>query len=207
VATVSKGLYGNVAANAARQVDPQNERRHNKNVPKGFSLMPVHAALQATTRVALVAYLHDLGKLAERAGAFKSDPRLDANLQLYCPFHQDGGWFSHRHAANTSLAMDTLEPHLPRLLGLDPYPFTGRRRAGDADGADGVDATDSMLNAAAGGRLATRPEQELRDRGHRYAGLDRAGARPCTAQAQDALARRPRETAYDAPAQLLIEAR
>jgi CRISPR-associated protein Csm1 len=111
--------------------------------------MPVHAALQATTRVALVAYLHDLGKLAERAGAFKGDPRLDANLQLYCPFHQDGGWFSHRHAANTALAMDTLEPHLPRLLGLDPYPFTGRRRAGDAEGADGVDATDSMLNAAA----------------------------------------------------------
>lgn len=111
--------------------------------------MPVHASLNATTRVALAAYLHDVGKLAERAGAFKGDPRLDANLQLYCPFHKEGGWFSHRHAANTALAIDAIEPHMPRLLGADSFPFVGRRHAGDAAGRGVLDATDSLVNAAA----------------------------------------------------------
>lgn len=110
--------------------------------------MPTHPSLDATTRVALAAYLHDLGKLAERAGAFAGDPRLEANLQLYCPYHEQGRWFSHRHAAHTALAIDLLEPHLPDLLQREPSPFAARRRA-DAQQAAETDPTDSLINAAA----------------------------------------------------------
>ena len=78
-----------------------------------------HPLQEATTRVALAAYLHDLGKFAERAGAHAQEPRLDAHLTLYCPFHEEAkgrGWHSHRHAAHTALAFDTIEPWLPPLL-------------------------------------------------------------------------------------------
>ena len=111
--------------------------------------MPDHPNLSATTRVALAAYVHDLGKLAERAGAFGGDPRLEANLHLYCPFHKDGGWFSHRHAADTALAVDAIEQYMPRLLGSDSFPFVGRRYAGSDDVRGTLDPTDSLINAAA----------------------------------------------------------
>jgi CRISPR-associated protein Csm1 len=111
--------------------------------------MPNSHHLDATTRVALAAYLHDLGKLAERAGAFTGDPRLEVNQQLYCPYHEDGRWFSHRHAANTALAIDTIEQHMPRLLGTESDPFVGRRHASAQLGDNAPDATDSLLNAAA----------------------------------------------------------
>ena len=118
--------------------------------------MPAHPALDPTTRVALAAYLHDIGKLAERAGAFDGVPRLEANLQLYCPYHEDGRWFSHRHAAHTALAIDLLEPQLPDLLRLDPSPFSARRyasEAGSAADAPVSDSTDSLINAAAAHHL------------------------------------------------------
>lgn len=110
-----------------------------------------HPLQQATTRVALAAYLHDLGKFAERAGIYAKDARLDAHLQLYCPYHQEGkapGWFSHRHAAHTALAFDDIEPWLPALLGRESAPFVARRRAGDSVSSDQA-ATDSLINASA----------------------------------------------------------
>jgi CRISPR-associated protein Csm1 len=99
-------------------------------------------------RVALAAYLHDLGKFAERAGAFDEDPRLDAHLTLYCPFHRQGdrSWFTHRHAAHTALAFDLIERQLPDLVGADMAPFTGRVRSGEATANE---VTDSLVNAAA----------------------------------------------------------
>jgi CRISPR-associated protein Csm1 len=104
--------------------------------------------MQQSCRVALAAYLHDLGKFAERAGAFDGDPRLDAHLTLYCPMRRAGEnrWFTHRHAAHTALAFDLIEKHLPDLLGGDPSPFVGRVRAEDTED---VEATDSLINAAA----------------------------------------------------------
>jgi CRISPR-associated protein Csm1 len=109
-----------------------------------------HPLQEATTRVALAAYLHDLGKFAERAGVFARDPRLDAHLTLYCPFHPEGksGWHSHRHAAHTALAFDQIESRLPALLGTRSVPFAPRRHAGDEASA-ALDATDSLINAAA----------------------------------------------------------
>jgi CRISPR-associated protein Csm1 len=104
--------------------------------------------IRQSCRVALAAYLHDLGKFAERAGAFDRDPRLDAHLTLYCPMRQAGEsrWFTHRHAAHTALAFDLIEKHLPDLLGGDPSPFVGRVRADDPGD---IEATDSLINAAA----------------------------------------------------------
>lgn len=102
--------------------------------------------LDASSRVALAAYLHDLGKFAERAGIFAEHPHLDAHLQTYCPFHEPGGWFSHCHAAHTALAYDAIEPWLPDALRGDTSPFAGRAMAGQ-DSAQS--ATDSLINAAA----------------------------------------------------------
>lgn len=102
--------------------------------------------IDASTRVALAAYLHDLGKFAERANVFDGDPQLDAHLTLYCPFHAEGRWFSHRHAAHTALAFGAIEHLLPDTLLGEPVPFAGRKRVGDADPAG---ATDSLVNAAA----------------------------------------------------------
>jgi CRISPR-associated protein Csm1 len=105
--------------------------------------------MQQSCRVALAGYLHDLGKFAERAGAFDKSSRLDAHLTLYCPWHRDGGWFSHRHAAHTALAFDMIEQHLPDLLGMlsgDASPFVGRRRVEDEGD---IEPSDSLINASA----------------------------------------------------------
>lgn len=110
--------------------------------------MAAHPLLDPTTRVALAAYLHDIGKFAERAGVFADDPRLEVNLQLYSPYHAAGKWFSHRHAAHTALAIDLLERHLPDMLLADSYPFVGRQKRGDAALSE-VEPTDSLVNAAA----------------------------------------------------------
>jgi len=45
--------------------------------------------LDATSRVALCGFLHDLGKLAERAKVEVSPDTLDSNQQLYCPHHKE----------------------------------------------------------------------------------------------------------------------
>jgi CRISPR-associated protein Csm1 len=105
-----------------------------------------HPLLDASCRIALGAYLHDRGKFAERARIFHDDPRLEVHLQLYCPFHAEGGWFSHQHAAHTALAFTSIEDRLPDTLAGDVFPFTGRVRAGD-EGAG--EPTDSLVNAAA----------------------------------------------------------
>lgn len=104
--------------------------------------------LTQSCRLALAAYLHDLGKFAERAGAFDADSRLNAHLTLYCPYHEQGGrsWFTHRHAAHTALAFDLIEQHLPALAARSMAPFVGRARADDGTLSD---PTDSLVNAAA----------------------------------------------------------
>jgi len=102
--------------------------------------------LDATSRVALCGFLHDLGKLAERAKVEVSPDTLDSNQQLYCPHHKEftdaRGWFSHLHAAYTGIAWDELEKtaHFPNLKR-DCEPF--KIPAGDSQ------FPDSAVNAAA----------------------------------------------------------
>ncbi|HLA36395.1 MAG TPA: type III-A CRISPR-associated protein Cas10/Csm1 [Rhodocyclaceae bacterium] len=100
--------------------------------------------LDAGSRLALTALLHDLGKLAERAGIEITVETLESNQQLYCPHHKEftdaRGWFSHLHAAYTGVGWDTLEAtgHFPDLRRASP-PFASR----ETD-----DVTDSAVNAA-----------------------------------------------------------
>lgn len=98
--------------------------------------------LTPSTRIALAAYLHDLGKLAERAQLDISQEKLNTHIQLYCPRHEEAGrqWYSHKHAAYTALAFDLIESRLPALKGTDFFPFAGSNTR---------DADDSLLNAAA----------------------------------------------------------
>lgn len=100
--------------------------------------------VEQSARVALAAFLHDIGKLAERAG-IDHHGRLDAHRTLYCPWHQEGsdprrGYHSHIHAAYTGLAWDELEAtgHFPDLRRDSP-PFST---------STDDNATDSAVNAA-----------------------------------------------------------
>lgn len=106
--------------------------------------MKVNPLLEQSSRIALAAFLHDLGKFAERAKIPVNQETLDANKQLYCPhrkkFVDDKGWFSHVHAAYTGLAMDLIEDYMPELKGTDFAPF-GSWKTKEAD--------DSFINAAA----------------------------------------------------------
>lgn len=101
--------------------------------------------LNSSSRVALAAILHDLGKFAERAGVFANHPELDAHRTLYCPHRKEFtdaiGHFSHHHAAHSALAIDLIEERLPDLIRGDMSPFASRR--------EGKEITDSLINAAA----------------------------------------------------------
>jgi len=85
------------------------------------------ALLEQSCKIALAAFLHDLGKFAERAKIPVSQEELEANKQLYCPhrkqYTDDRGWFSHVHAAYTGIAMDIIEDYLPDLTGNDFAPL------------------------------------------------------------------------------------
>ena len=106
--------------------------------------MTIKPLLEQSSRIALAAFLHDLGKFAERAKIPVNQETLDANKQLYCPHRKkhtdDRGWFSHVHAAYTGLAMDLIEDYMPELKGADFAPF-GSWKTKDVD--------DSFINAAA----------------------------------------------------------
>lgn len=99
--------------------------------------------LDGSCRVAFAAFLHDIGKLAQRAEAFDADPKREINQQLYCPQWLAGTpqtYFTHLHAADTALAIDALEAHLPLLRSEDAFPFAA---------ASTSEVTDSLINAAA----------------------------------------------------------
>ena len=102
--------------------------------------LPQERLLEAGCRVALSALLHDLGKFAERARIDTDQACLDSHVSQYCPFREQGGYHSHKHAAYTAIAWDLIEQRFPDLVGEDTFPFA-------AWNARGVD--DSILNAAA----------------------------------------------------------
>ena len=106
--------------------------------------------LAATCRVALAAYLHDLGKFAERARVDVPKDALDAHVTQYCPQRFNGpgdkkGYHTHKHAAYTGLAFDMVESTAPDLIQGDTHPFVNRSQLQ----ADHAQATDSLINAAA----------------------------------------------------------
>ena len=101
--------------------------------------------MNSSSRVALAALLHDLGKFAERARIPEAqakdadgNTRQSINELLACPEWK--GRRTHIHAAYTAIAMDLLETHLPELVGEDMAPFAPWREK---------NADDSIINAAA----------------------------------------------------------
>lgn len=100
--------------------------------------------LEQSSRVALAALLHDLGKFAERAKIDVHQESLAQHKQMYCPHHKkydnDPGWYSHVHAAYTAFGMDRIETDFPKLVDADLAPF-GSWKTQNAD--------DSFVNAAA----------------------------------------------------------
>ena len=111
-------------------------------------------SLAASCRVALAAYLHDLGKFAERARLSVPPDALAAHKTQYCPWHTTdktgkNGYHSHIHAAYTALAFDLIEHNAPHLIAGDMTPFVNRAQlqASVGAGGPGVD-TDSLVNAA-----------------------------------------------------------
>ena len=110
--------------------------------------------LDAGCRMAFAAYLHDLGKLAERARiteAMQKDTEgitvADINKGLYCPKWDNR--HTHVHAAYTAIALDMMEDKLPPLKGVDVTPFAGWHDK---------DVDDSLINAAA---MHHKPETAL----------------------------------------------
>ena len=101
--------------------------------------------IDKTTRMALAAYLHDLGKMSERARINEAHKKneegnsnRDINVQLYCPHYNHKP--SHIHAAYTAMGIDILEEDLPDLIGTSVKPFAEWKNQ---------KADDSLINAAA----------------------------------------------------------
>jgi CRISPR-associated protein Csm1 len=93
-----------------------------------------------TSRVALAGFLHDIGKLAERA-RFEhpgNETRLMSQIKRVCPFCDNS--HTHTHAAYTKLSMDFLDKKFPELTGDDMSPFTTW---------NSPEADDSLANCAA----------------------------------------------------------
>lgn len=108
----------------------------------------------ASCRVALAAFMHDLGKFAERARIPEAlEKQADGNSRqavneiLYCP--EWDGRRTHIHAAYTAIGLDLLEKWLPELVGDDMSPFAPWREK---------NADDSLINAAA---MHHRPDTYL----------------------------------------------
>ena len=112
--------------------------------------MTIQTLLAASCRVALAAFLHDLGKFAERARVAVSPDALATHKTQYCPFHTTDpggkkGYHSHVHAAYTGLTFDVVEQTAPDLIQGDMYPFVNRDQLQN----DPTQSTDSLINAAA----------------------------------------------------------
>jgi CRISPR-associated protein Csm1 len=103
---------------------------------------------QASARVALAAFLHDLGKFTQRADIDLTasadsvgNSQLSINEQLYCPLYNHR--YSHKHAAYTGATIDLIADYLPDLSANNCYPFSSVHN-NTGEGHD-----DSFVNAAA----------------------------------------------------------
>ncbi|MBF0152733.1 MAG: type III-A CRISPR-associated protein Cas10/Csm1 [Magnetococcales bacterium] len=109
-----------------------------------------HNLLEASCRFALAGMLHDVGKIAERAGIPVSD--LDGNKQIYCP-SWNGRPHTHIHAAYTGMAIDAIEKNIPDIKKGDMTPFSSW-----SDPVSKVREGNSLINAAA---MHHKPETPL----------------------------------------------
>ena len=67
---------------------------------------------ETVLKIAIAAFMHDIGKLAGEGALFVSDQFLKDNADLYQPFYE--GRYSHKHAVYTAAFIDHIEKLLPR---------------------------------------------------------------------------------------------
>ncbi|MDQ7837997.1 MAG: type III-A CRISPR-associated protein Cas10/Csm1 [Thermodesulfobacteriota bacterium] len=93
-------------------------------------------------KIAIAAFLHDIGKFAERAGAaFNVSPDfISGNMDLYQPHFQEQ--YTHKHALYTAAFIDHIEKLLPREFNRDEWGLG-----------------DSFINLAAGHHKPETPLQ------------------------------------------------
>lgn len=63
-------------------------------------------------KIAIAAFMHDIGKFAERGGLAVSDTYINNNADLYQPYYD--GRHSHKHAVYTAAFIEQFEKCLPR---------------------------------------------------------------------------------------------
>lgn len=126
--------------------------------------------LDASCRVALSAYLHDLGKFAERAQLDVPADELLSSKKRYCPWQIDAagekkGYHSHVHAAYTALAFELIEQHIPDLVQGDRTPFADSGADSLADAAAAHHRPETFLQwaIATADQLANGFEREAFD--------------------------------------------
>lgn len=120
--------------------------------------------VNASTRIAIAALLHDLGKFSERARLFDEPSyasALDAHRTQFCPFYAETGRHTHIHAAYTGMSFDLLEqakdkdqqPVWPNLTKdqAAAYPFVSRQhnRDGQLTQENRATSDDSLVSASA----------------------------------------------------------
>ncbi|MBF0307993.1 MAG: type III-A CRISPR-associated protein Cas10/Csm1 [Magnetococcales bacterium] len=77
--------------------------------------------LEASSRVAFAALVHDLGKFAERAEMAVAKAEIDQRKKDYCP--KGSSKYTHAHAAYSALALQALKGMLPDFQSGDMFPF------------------------------------------------------------------------------------
>lgn len=70
--------------------------------------------MEGVYKLSLAAFLHDIGKFRQRANKQINE----AIITLYCPFHKNGNYHSHLHAAHTVQAIDELGFKIEGLIEL-----------------------------------------------------------------------------------------
>ncbi|MBI5326741.1 MAG: type III-A CRISPR-associated protein Cas10/Csm1 [Deltaproteobacteria bacterium] len=93
-------------------------------------------------KIAIAAYLHDIGKFAERAGFNVSQEFLNNNADLYQPYIKEQNRHTHQHAVYTAAFIDHIEKLLPRQFNKGEWGLG-----------------DSFMNLAAGHHKPETPMQ------------------------------------------------
>lgn len=93
-------------------------------------------------KIAIAAFMHDIGKFAERAGFNVSLEFLNNNADLYQPYSKEQNRHTHRHAVYTAAFIDHIEKLLPKQFNKGEWGLG-----------------DSFINLAAGHHKPSTPMQ------------------------------------------------
>jgi len=81
-------------------------------------------------KIAIAAYLHDIGKLAERANYEVSKGEYESNAMLYLPYKKEENRYTHGHAVYTAIFIEKFLPHLINAFRGDGEEYLANIAAG-----------------------------------------------------------------------------